>query len=928
MNESAGSHVFFVVHGLYPMPGQTVTGNGVRAWGLSQGLKHFGHRITWATPEETAWSGWDKSKAPDIDVLFFRTAADLNEAIQTSQPDVLVIINWEFVEWLSEGLDIPMVLDLIAPRLLEMQFEPIDSSGLSTEILRYLNALSRGSRFLCSTERQKAFYHSWLMMSGLDCRDEIIDVVPISAAAPSARRSARRRSDPTFVHGGVSWPWQGPSRYLNQLLRILEGKEQGQLLVIGGAYPLAGPEDRPAHPTAQLSSSPRLVRRELLPYDEMEKVFSSAHVAVDLADRNPERELSFSYRMIEYLRCGLPVICNHYLDIAGKVSAYQAGWVINTEDNNEAFEDLIHEILSQPELVSERSANALRLIREQFNWEETTEPLARFCSNPKAPTRREHVFNTLLTRSHKFEKKLTRHQKQLSQQEAYFRSLNENIQQVEKASRAYFQSLSENIQQVEKASRAYFQSLSDNIERVQDASREADVHLHGRLQELVEAQERIEYQIAYLGVGGLLRWLLRIPGRVFRVLIKPLFCRWNSHNIAIITRSDLFPPHHGAAVRILEISRALSHHCQKVFLITGDRTRYFVFEKGNMHEAQFPKLLHSFPFSTASWAESLLRRREVPSVERFLWSALYDINYWVRTLFVAYQYGIALYQAEFPAYLRPAQVAKGCFGGKTALVEHNIEFSRIAETGDLSPNGHQFLKRIETQLCNRADFVITMSDVDRDILLGAEVQADKVTTIPHGVDLGRFKGADPQPLKKKYRLDSETIILVYHGIYSYAPNLQAVKALGEVILPALKKEGLPVVCLAIGTNPPSESPHAALRFLGGVDDIAAHLEICHIAVVPLTAGGGTRMKLLDYFAARVPVVCTKKAAEGLPMEEGVHAIVVDRVDEMVEPIIQLIQEPDRGRELADRAYALVQEYDWSSIAKRHMQLYQLPWWRS
>ena len=88
------------------------------------------------------------------------------------------------------------------------------------------------------------------------------------------------------------------------------------------------------------------------------------------------------------------------------------------------------------------------------------------------------------------------------------------------------------------------------------------------------------------------------------------------------------------------------------------------------------------------------------------------------------------------------------------------------------------------------------------------------------------------------------------------------------------------------------------------------------------------MKLLDYFAARVPVVCTKKAAEGLPMEDGVHAIVVDRVDEMVEPIIQLIREPDRGRELADRAYALVQEYDWSSIAKRHMQLYQLPWWRS
>jgi len=928
MTEPVGRHVFLVAHGLYPISGHTVTGNGVRAWGLLQGLRHFGHRITYATPEDTAWPGWEKGKAQDIDVVLFRTASDLGQAIRAGSPDVLVIVNWELIEWLPTDLHIPIVFDLIAPRLLEMQFQETGHQGLGAEVLRYLNALARGSRFLCSTERQKAFYYSWLMMSGLDCREELIDVIPISAAPSSAPQSGNRGTELTFVCGGVSWLWQDPSPCLNRLLQVLEERKQGQLLVMAGGYPLAAQKDSQTHLSRELSASSRLAKKGLLSYDEMEKLFRSADVAVDLGKRTPERELSFSYRVVEYLRCGLPVICNHYLDIAAKIDAYEAGWIIDTEENDTAFKDLIHEILSQPEVVSERSQNALRLIREQLNWEKTIEPLARFCENPKPVIRREHLFSTLLTRSRNFEEGLTRQQEEfkhveegLTRQQEEFKHVSEGMQRIEGASKAYFQSLTEHLQAVESASQKRFESLTESVHRAESGSREAQ----HRLQELANAQERIEYRVLHLGIRGILRGLLRIPERIFRILIKPLFSRWNTKNIAIITRADLFPPYHGAAVRILEISRALSHQCEKVFLITADRTTYLVFEKGTMHEVRYPKLLHSFPFGTTSLAK-YLRRKGVPAVDCFLWFPLYDINHWVRTLFVAYQHGISLYQAEFPGYLRPALFARWFFGGKTALVEHNIEFSRIAD--ELSPRGYRFLRRAETRLCNRADFVITMSDVDRDILQAAGVEDDKITTIPHGVDLGRFRKADPRPLRKKYQLDSESPILVYHGIYSYAPNLQAAKALGRIILPALEKRGYRVVCLAIGQDPPLESLHPALRFLGAVDDIASHLELCDIAVVPLTSGGGTRMKLLEYFAARVPVVCTKKAAEGLPLKAGVHAILVNRVDEMVEPIIELIKESSRARELADRAYALVQEYDWSSIAKRHMQLYQLPWWRT
>lgn len=87
------------------------------------------------------------------------------------------------------------------------------------------------------------------------------------------------------------------------------------------------------------------------------------------------------------------------------------------------------------------------------------------------------------------------------------------------------------------------------------------------------------------------------------------------------------------------------------------------------------------------------------------------------------------------------------------------------------------------------------------------------------------------------------------------------------------------------------------------------------------------MKVLDYFAARIPVVATRKAVEGLPVEDGKHLVMVDEVEQMVEPIVELINSPDRRRELTDNAFALVEELDWSVIGTRYMELYDLPWWK-
>ena len=898
MSASEQPHVFFLAHGLYPIKGYPVTGNGVRAWGLIQGLRQRGCRVTYATPADTIRPGWEAYATPGFDVVFFDGASDLNASIDRIKPDVIVGVNWELVDLLSKELEVPLVLDLIAPRLLEMQFQRATHTAIDTEMLHYMQVLGRGSHFLCSTDKQKAFYRSWLMLSGIYGEDDPIDVIPISANPDIPQRTRKITNELTFIYGGVFWPWQRPSSYLNRVLTSLQRHGQGRLLVIGGSYPLAQEDATASAFTDTLASNPHLMLKPLLPYEEMEQTFLNAHVAVDLLERNPERELSFSYRIIEYLRCGLPVVCNHYLAIASDIESYQAGWVINIEDDPDALEALVNDILTHPDRIAERSANAQRLVRERFNWERTTEPLYQYCAKPTMLQRQPNVLTTILARQQRLEDDLrdqaSLHTEQLSQQGNWLDRQETRLVSVGKQ--------------------------LDRIERANQAH-QADIR------ELIQAQQYLDHRVSILANRGIFRWIWRIPERIYRVVLKPLFSGKNAKNIAIITRADIFPVHHGAAVRIVESARSLSRHCDQVLLITNDRTKYFSFIRGEMSEQYYPKFLHVFPLPLNPIIQYILQHRGLPPNECYLFYALYDLNMWARTLFIAYQHRITLYQAEFPAFLRPALIARWFFGGKTSLVEHNVEFSRIDETEGMPSKARQFLQKVEIDLCNRADYVIAVSTVDQEALVAAGVQPEKITLIPHGVDIKRFAGAVPAVSQMSNGSSSRAPVLVYHGPYSYAPNLQAAMALGTVILPALEKRGHHVACLAIGDSPPAHSPHPSLTFVGPVDDIAAHLKRGDIAVVPLTAGGGTRMKVLDYFAARIPVVATRKAVEGLPVEDGKHLVMVDEVEEMVEPIVKLINSPDRRRELTDNAFALVETLDWSVIGTRYMELYDLPWWR-
>jgi len=79
----------------------------------------------------------------------------------------------------------------------------------------------------------------------------------------------------------------------------------------------------------------------------------------------------------------------------------------------------------------------------------------------------------------------------------------------------------------------------------------------------------------------------------------------------------------------------------------------------------------------------------------------------------------------------------------------------------------------------------------------------------------------------------------------------------------------------------------------------------HAAIVPVRAGGGTRIKILEAFSYERPVVSTAIGAEGISATAGVDILLGDTAEEFAARCADLIGNPDLACHLAGNAFGLV-----------------------
>ena len=179
--------------------------------------------------------------------------------------------------------------------------------------------------------------------------------------------------------------------------------------------------------------------------------------------------------------------------------------------------------------------------------------------------------------------------------------------------------------------------------------------------------------------------------------------------------------------------------------------------------------------------------------------------------------------------------------------------------------------------------------------------------IPNGYDLPDAAPAPP----------SADPVLTMVGLVVYPPNLDAARLFATRVLPLIRHEVPAARFRIVGRNDgllDDLQQQEGIEITGEVADLDEAFRTTAAIVVPLRAGSGTRIKVLEAFARGKPVVSTTLGSEGLSARDGVELLNADTPAELADACIRVLREPELAASLAAAGHALwVDAYRWDGI---------------
>jgi glycosyltransferase involved in cell wall biosynthesis len=260
------------------------------------------------------------------------------------------------------------------------------------------------------------------------------------------------------------------------------------------------------------------------------------------------------------------------------------------------------------------------------------------------------------------------------------------------------------------------------------------------------------------------------------------------------------------------------------------------------------------------------------------------------------------------------QAAKVC--GRTVLDLHNIESVLHQRCAEVESGATEWAHRV----FHRASLKLERTWLPRfsEVLVASESDAQRARAIAPGARVTVYPNALPlTPLPPRANEDA----IVFSGNMEYHPNISAVRFFRREVWPLLRERWPGLVWRLIGKNPEAvrrfTSGDARIQEQGLVDDAIRELARAKVAVVPVLAGSGTRLKILEAWAAGVPVVSTTLGAEGLGARDGESLLLADSGPAFAEAVSRLLA----CTELRERVGAagrlwLEKEFTWETAWKK------------
>ena len=275
---------------------------------------------------------------------------------------------------------------------------------------------------------------------------------------------------------------------------------------------------------------------------------------------------------------------------------------------------------------------------------------------------------------------------------------------------------------------------------------------------------------------------------------------------------------------------------------------------------------------------------------------------------------------------------KRLFRKQTILVydAHNVhsDLPQIAAGSDKYSIKNLFIKSyyyLQENFSTRlADHILSVSDVDKNrFVTKFSINPNKISIIPSGTIIPDLTSFNNLAIKKKFDLDENKILVLFHGKFTYFPNMEAKKIIENYISIEINKiyDNVIFVFAGIGIKKYKKDNIVSLGFVENIHELISSIDI---AIVPICKGGGTRLKILEYMGMGKPIITTKKGIEGINAENYKDAIIVESVDmNFINQLENLIDSPGERDRIGSNARKLAEEkYDWESIGMKLNTLYE------
>jgi len=262
---------------------------------------------------------------------------------------------------------------------------------------------------------------------------------------------------------------------------------------------------------------------------------------------------------------------------------------------------------------------------------------------------------------------------------------------------------------------------------------------------------------------------------------------------------------------------------------------------------------------------------------------------------------------------------------QTLLDEHNAFYllvrrmatteKRVARRAVMRREARLFAT-YEAAMCRAYDAVLTVIAEDRDHLLALmppdarESLAAKLSVVPICVD--------PERVAPVVHRSSGPPTILHVGTMFWPPNVQGVMWFVQEVLPLIRQQVPEARFIIVGKNPPPEVQALAsasrIQVTGYVPELTPFLEAADAFIVPLHAGGGMRVKILDAWMWGVPVVSTPLGAEGIEVADGDNILLAEGASAFAAATVRALTDFDLNQRLRENGRVWVEHrYGWQTV---------------